>query len=49
MNIEKYHPEAILLLKNSGINFDILKQRGIETCKFAELLLSSNIILNDDI
>ena len=34
-------PEAISLLKNSGINFDLLKVKGIDHDLFAEFLISS--------
>ena len=34
-------PEAMNLLKQSGINFDAMKQKGIEYSKFSESFISS--------
>ena len=33
--------EAIKLLKNSGINFDLFRDRGIPYSKFSEFFISS--------
>lgn len=46
---ERYSPESIQLLKDSGINFTDFRDRGIEAGLFAEELLSSGLILNEDV
>lgn len=38
---EEYHPDAISLLKESGINFEKLNSHGCDHMKFAELMISS--------
>jgi len=40
--------ESINLLKEAGIDFDQLNLKGIQDLKFADLLLSSGLILNED-
>lgn len=40
--------ESINLLKEAGIDFDQLNLRGIDSTRFADLLVSSGLILNDD-
>ncbi len=49
INIEKYNQDSINLLINSGINFENLPKQGIPPNKLAELLLTSGLILNEDI
>ena len=46
---DKHLSEAISLLKNSGINFELLKSKGIDHDLFAEILISSGVVLNEDI
>ena len=48
-NIEKSHPSSINLLKQSGIDFDKLKNRGINHQLFAHYLTISNLVLNPEI
>lgn len=44
-----YAQDSIELLKQSGIDFDKNDQRGIDVQRFGELLMSSGIVLNDDL
>jgi len=44
-----YAPDSIELLKSSGIDFKVLEERGIEITRFGELLMSSGIVLNDEL
>ena len=44
-----YNDESVKLLKNSGINFDKLKKKGIKHRVFAEQLMTSGLVLNPDI
>lgn len=46
---DKYSPESITLLANSGIKFDLLKSKGIPHKLFAEYLMVSGLILNQNI
>jgi len=46
---DTYNPESIHLLINSGINLDILPERGIPPEKFGELFLTSGMVINDNI
>ena len=46
---DNYSPESIQLLMNSGINFDILPEKGISVFKFGEMLLTSGLVINDNI
>ena len=48
-SIEPCHPSSINLLKQSGIDFDKLKKRGINHRTFAEYFTISNLVLNPDI
>ena len=48
-NIEKFHPSSINLLKQSGIDFEKLKNKGINHNLFAQYLVISNLVLNPDI
>lgn len=41
--------DSIDLLTNSGIQFRKLEEEGIDTNDFAELLISSGIVLNEDV
>eukprot|EP00775_Hariotina_reticulata_P001272 gene1272-1612_t len=44
-----YAQDSIELLKQSGIHFAQLESRGIDVQHFGELLMSSGIVLNEDI
>jgi len=46
---DDYSPEAIELLSNSGIKFDKHATRGINPQIFAEYLISSGLVLNDEV
>lgn len=41
--------DSIAMLKEAGINFEMLAERGIDPILFADGLLSSGLILNEDI
>lgn len=45
---DEHAKESINLLKDAGIDFDQLNARGIHDLRFAELLLSSGLILNEE-
>ena len=44
-----YAQDSIELLKQSGIDFAQNEARGIDVHKFGELLMSSGIVLNEDV
>lgn len=44
-----YAQDSIELLKNGGIHFDYFAKHGIEVARFAELFISSGLVLNDDV
>lgn len=44
-----YAQDSIELLKSSGIDFAQNETRGVDVKRFGELLMSSGIVLNDDI
>ncbi|KAK8954845.1 hypothetical protein KSP39_PZI002364 [Platanthera zijinensis] len=44
-----YAADSILLLCQSGINFKKNNERGIDALRFGELLMSSGIVLNEDV
>lgn len=41
--------DSIELLKSSGIDFAKMEARGIDVSNFGELLMSSGIVLNEDV
>jgi len=49
LNYDKFSQESIQLLSNSGINFNKLSQFGVNMDQFGEALVSSGIVLNEDI
>jgi CCR4-NOT transcription complex subunit 7/8 len=49
LNNDQYSNDSIALLSNSGINFDLLENRGISAEVFAENIITSGLILNEDI
>ena len=46
---DTFSPKSIKLLKNAGINFEKLKQNGIDYKIFAIYLITSGLVLNTDI
>mmetsp|Transcript_15921 Transcript_15921/g.19161 ORF Transcript_15921/g.19161 Transcript_15921/m.19161 type:complete len:286 (+) Transcript_15921:299-1156(+) len=46
---DMYAQDSIELLKTSGIDFQALQDHGIEIQRFGELLMSSGVILNDEV
>lgn len=46
---DMYAQDSIELLKNSGIDFACNETRGIDVHRFGELLMSSGIVLTDDV
>ncbi len=49
LNNDQYSNESIALLTNSGINFELLENRGIPAEVFGEYLIISGLVLNEDI
>jgi CCR4-NOT transcription complex subunit 7/8 len=49
LNTEQHSNESIALLANSGINFDQLEHLGIPFELFGEYLISSGLIVNEDL
>ncbi|KAF6166899.1 hypothetical protein GIB67_020333 [Kingdonia uniflora] len=41
--------DSIELLRQSGIEFDRNNEEGVDACRFGELLMSSGIVLNDNV
>ena len=48
-SIDKYSSDSISLLINSGINFDLLKNKGIPHNLFAEYFITSGLLLDNNI
>lgn len=46
---DMYAPDSIDLLMRSGIDFEALSTRGIDVEHFGELLISSGLVLTDDV
>jgi len=46
---ELYAQDSIELLKQSGIDFPSLEERGIDVVQFSERLMVSGVVLNEDI
>jgi CCR4-NOT transcription complex subunit 7/8 len=46
---DTYSHDSIQLLKDSGIDFKLHKENGIEMQEFAEYFLISGLVLNDDV
>ena len=44
-----YAQDSIELLKNSGIDFASNEARGIDVQRFGELLMSSGIVLSEEV
>lgn len=49
INSDMFAQDSIDLLKNSGIQFDKHEEEGIDPYEFAELLMTSGIVLNDNV
>jgi CCR4-NOT transcription complex subunit 7/8 len=49
LNNDQYSNESIALLTNSGINFELLENRGIPAEVFGEYLIVSGLVLNENI
>jgi len=49
LNLDKYSSESIALLTNSGINFELLAHKGIPIEKFGEYIITSGLLLNEDL
>ena len=46
---DEYSKESISILYNSGIDFKLMKNKGIHHSLFAEYLLISGLVLNEKI
>ena len=46
---DMFAQDSIELLKSSGIDFAKMEARGIDVSNFGELLMSSGIVLNEDV
>ena len=46
---DMFAQDSIELLKQSGIDFAKMEARGIDVANFGELLMSSGIVLNEDV
>ena len=46
---ETHHLDSINMLKDAGIKFEYLADHGIEPLRLAEALISSGLVLNEDI
>lgn len=49
LNTDQFSNESIALLTNSGINFELLEANGIPSELFAEYLVTSGLIVNEDL
>lgn len=49
LTADLYSHDSISMLKEAGINFELLAERGIDPVQFADGFLSSGLILNEDI
>ena len=46
---ENYSVNSLKMLVNSGINFDLLQRRGITMEKFGEYMITSGLVLNENV
>ena len=49
LSSDLFASDSITFLQASGVDFDQLQQQGVDVSLFGELLMSSGIVLNDDI
>ncbi len=49
LSTDIYAQDSIELLKQSGIDFLRNETQGIDVLRFAELLMSSGVVLNDEV
>lgn len=49
VDLDVANPDSIDLLRHSGIDFMKNRERGIDACRFAELLMPSGVVLNDSV
>jgi CCR4-NOT transcription complex subunit 7/8 len=49
LKADQSSPESIDMLKEAGINFDELAEKGIEPLHFADVVFSSGLLLNEDV
>jgi hypothetical protein len=49
LKVDQSSPESIDMLKEAGINFDELAEKGIEPLHFADVVFSSGLLLNEDV
>lgn len=48
-NSDVFANDSIELLRQSGINFMLNNERGVDAVRFGELLMSSGVVLNDSV
>jgi len=46
---DMYAQDSILFLKHSGVDFDRHQKKGIDVQQFGELLMTSGLVINDDV
>ena len=49
MSDDMYAQDSIELLKQSGIDFNQNEKRGIDVHEFGELLMTSGVVLNNEV
>ncbi len=49
LSTDIYAQDSIELLKQSGIDFSRNESQGIDVQKFGELLMTSGVVLNDEV